>query len=894
MGRSLWNLIPLLVGFAALLTGTAIDNATAFAKVSMSSPGMLGYSVVRPGQQVFLSVEVTNETDGQARGRVIATLEEETRMQFAGEFQLEPGERQRVVIPVGVPESAYPGTRIDAQVRMELEGQEGESEAVVEEGKAVFETIPLYVDPDDHVTLMMMETKPKEPFDWQWRADARHYNYELMVASRVQAGWTRRSVEVAPHPLPTDPEAWDVYDSAILSDEVFLRDAAATGAIQSWVMRGGRLWIVLDQLFPLAADDNNPLQRQAISNLQSLLGGSVKLDIQDDCYLDTIQIETREPVNASAEELNYSVDPPVRMRRVLIEGGEVTHRIGGWPLITWVPLGQGEVLITTMESRGWLREPARKRGGDMSEFFDFGETPTAGPGGGPAVATFRGRKRPPNTKAGIVVVEQMMSSEFAVRPWVGVLPLRLYEARSKAQDREALASAVVEQIGVPVIPRSWMLGFLGSFLAATAALGWWLHRIGHVDRLGWAAPLLAIAMAIPAWAATQWLRKDLAPQWSTMQMVDGSANVDRVDVDATMAIYRPEAGALSWSTQEDAQGSFSSELASATPNLRLASDRTRWSWGAERWPAGVWNVDQRFELPASGLAMRGQWVPGGLELQWMNEPDRVGRPELKAFEDLLVLWPPAQAALAKKTGDGRWLVDADALADGVSWVEGTLLDGRQLLHQKIYGSLFGDRMRDPFTVPMPLVCGWTRSLPTPYQLDPPLDGKGEALWKVPLQIAPPQPGSNIDIPGWMVRARSAPTTEGKSIVFRDLLGKWAGSFTQPAMADLTFELPQSIPGMLIDSATLRLRVLAPERTLSVSSVIDGMVDRLDQWTSPTGSVTVEIPEAIRQKLLDGSLILRVELGPMLRKSEASEAPAAIAWTVESMRMDVKASIPSNP
>jgi hypothetical protein len=187
MGRSLWNLIPLLVGFAALLTGTAIDNATAFAKVSMSSPGMLGYSVVRPGQQVFLSVEVTNETDGQARGRVIATLEEETRMQFAGEFQLEPGERQRVVIPVGVPESAYPGTRIDAQVRMELEGQEGESEAVVEEGKAVFETIPLYVDPDDHVTLMMMETKPKEPFDWQWRADARHYNYELMVASRVQA-----------------------------------------------------------------------------------------------------------------------------------------------------------------------------------------------------------------------------------------------------------------------------------------------------------------------------------------------------------------------------------------------------------------------------------------------------------------------------------------------------------------------------------------------------------------------------------------------------------------------------------------------------------------------------------------------------------------------------------
>jgi hypothetical protein len=57
---------------------------------------------------------------------------------------------------------------------------------------------------------------------------------------------------------------------------------------------------------------------------------------------------------------------------------------------------------------------------------------------------------------------------------------------------------------------------------------------------------------------------------------------------------------------------------------------------------------------------------------------------------------------------------------------------------------------------------------------------------------------------------------------------------------------------------------------------------------------VELPEAIRQKLLDGSLILRVELGPMLRKSESSEAPAAIAWTVESMRMDVKASIPSNP
>ncbi len=139
-------------------------------------------------------------------------------------------------------------------------------------------------------------------------------------------------MNVPDEPLPLEPALWDAIDTVILADDNYFQDPSNLAAIQSWVMRGGRLWVMVDQI-------QSPL-------LGTLLGPQVQFAIEDDVYLPQLKIRTTDPVNLSDEDLQYAVQPPARMRRVRYGGVEVSHWVNDWPAIAWAKLGRGEICLT--------------------------------------------------------------------------------------------------------------------------------------------------------------------------------------------------------------------------------------------------------------------------------------------------------------------------------------------------------------------------------------------------------------------------------------------------------------------------------------------------------------------------------------------------------------------
>ncbi len=190
-----------------------------------------------------------------------------------------------------------------------------------------------------------------------------------------------------------------------------------------------------------------------------------------------------------------------------------------------------------------------------------------------------------------------------------------------------------------------------------------------------------------------------------------------------------------------------------------------WDWSAEKWPAGIWNVRQRFESLQPSSLLQGLVNERGLELRWKATADNQS---LKRFDDLILYWPRGNPVIARQDGDGRWLATADDGVDGGSWVAGTLLNDKQLLHQRIYAGLLGQR-RTVFQQTPPWVFGWSDLLQTPLDTTPKVPKSGEALWSVPLQLIPPAKGQRLSIPGWMLQVQ--PTQVGSSF-FDNKFGRW--------------------------------------------------------------------------------------------------------------------------
>ncbi|MCP4885519.1 MAG: hypothetical protein GY904_02780 [Planctomycetaceae bacterium] len=158
--------------------------------------------------------------------------------------------------------------------------------------------------------------------------------------------------------LPTTARPLEPFDQIVIADDSVLSDSVAVDKIRSWLVSGGRIWIMVDRLRP--------------ESVRRLMGEAANYTIVDRVELNEFD-HLQPAVFAEAEPITeaWSSEYPAELVRVLVDADEVQCEVNGWPTAFWVSVGQGEVLFTTLSPNGWMNgsEPSSTYEQLSSRFF---------------------------------------------------------------------------------------------------------------------------------------------------------------------------------------------------------------------------------------------------------------------------------------------------------------------------------------------------------------------------------------------------------------------------------------------------------------------------------------------------------------------------------------------
>ncbi len=125
-----------------------------------------------------------------------------------------------------------------------------------------------------------------------------------------------------------------------------------------FMTRGGRVWVMLDQV---SSDLIQPL----LSPEQSLVEVERVMSNQ-------FTVETDFPAADFLEnELFVELEREVAMTRVVQRGGQVLHRADGWPISIVMPVGYGQLLLTTLDGLAWIEPRVHQRSTDPAYQADL-------------------------------------------------------------------------------------------------------------------------------------------------------------------------------------------------------------------------------------------------------------------------------------------------------------------------------------------------------------------------------------------------------------------------------------------------------------------------------------------------------------------------------------------
>ncbi len=856
------NLPPFILSASAFLLllvsmGANAEGRELEEQILISAPGVPNYVVVRPGRQTVIRTVVDNESSRLVHGRVVIWLTDYSNLQYEHQFRLQPNQRTPLFIPVYIPQQAQPGTRLEARMRVIVE----EDIAVANESGAdgrVFDQIYFNVVRDDTSTLILLPPQQPAAFEWEWRADTTYYSYEAVVATRLTAGLSRRMVSLYHNPLPASDAVWDGYDNVVLASDEFLEDAATVACLKNWTMRGGRLWIMLDRVDPV--------------KVRGLIGNVFPYQIVSRLPMHTINLHTSERMQINDRDLNFEIEPDVTQVRILHQGGEVTHRVGGWPAVIWCQFGQGELLLTTIDARSMIRP---RTAGRMS----FGRP--EGMGG-----NFRDRD-------GRSVINPSFGpeyeSDFELRPWVGTLPIRLHQSRrppSYLEDARRLADA---EVGLVTVPRRTVgLGLL-VFLAILAGCCAWTGYRCHWERLTWLVPLLAVSSSFPVIGAAVWQRKSVPPQLTGLQIIDGTMGTGQAYVSETLSVYQPQTGPLTLHGSLNGELIPGRRLMNDIPLHRSQRDIDQWSWSSDQWPVGVWHVESEEVSKVRLPKVTGRFGPYGLNIELKSENDNRHDRKTNDWHDPVVYFPPSGIAIPSETMDSGWLARAEDTGDGETFLRATTIDDAQLSRQNFYSAFF--RSKHPYTkVSAPLLALWGPRLPTSVRAEPTLESRGQSLLFLPIELQPPLPGV-FRIPGWAVQLEVDDRFGVSSSAYRE--GRWLNPFSQAIDVRIRFRTPRLDPSARLTEVRCHLDIQTTRRPLQIEYLGSGNPVSLVDTDGANGRMEwTWTHRDLLQELHAGTATLRFAVGRpsgAAERSPESQQP----WQIHSLSLELSGEVLSS-
>ncbi len=165
------------------------------------------------------------------------------------------------------------------------------------------------------VTALAMQPPQPPPAEWSWPTNELVMEYELVVAARADSSNSRRTLTIDHVNLPSQAADWQGIDEIVISNDRPFHDPAVVGAINRWIASGGRAWIMLDQLTP--------------THVRQILSDGMSCEMLDDIELNRFVVESTAFNKWSEADRSFESETPVRLRRVVQTGGEVSLSIDG-------------------------------------------------------------------------------------------------------------------------------------------------------------------------------------------------------------------------------------------------------------------------------------------------------------------------------------------------------------------------------------------------------------------------------------------------------------------------------------------------------------------------------------------------------------------------------------
>lgn len=744
-------------------------------------------------------------------GRAVGNLGDEDRRQFV----IGPNENRtydfQVRLPTPMPESK-------ADIEVSLLVREGDKEVLVVRGdEPATRKFTFWRHPKNRlISALSFGVEPLPPLPWRWEPTKVFSTYELAIASRVDAELSKDCIAFESAPFPLNPVDWKGIDNLILGEPNCLRDAGTRSVLRDYLNDGGRIWIMLDEI--------------DTDSLAGLLTSQQQLLTLDTVEMTNFVVDTPKQ-SISLQDRTVELSSPVRFKRVVQQGGDAPYSIDGWPACIIFPVGRGELMVTTLDSAGWI-EP-RKNQWSQDPFFQ---------------------------------------SDYEMRRFAKAIVDKIHTKRSMPVINLKEVNYPIEKIGNPIVSRGFVASVLLLFCCALISFGLWRSLVGELKWAGMVAPALAVLASLPLIIAAWMQKRDIPTMLSVFQLVQFS--------DPTGGMIRESAAVYNGDSMPMQMNSDSGGYVVPDPAIDsgittiTTEDFQRWRMSNIAWPTGVWKYNSAISLPDTSMLAVAEFTSEGLSIQIPP-----GLPS--QLKDPVLCYMVGSPTLAINLDNQRILVDGSFPAEGERWTLDTIVDSEQIRKNGIYKKLFesGDRLQAPLRT----LFGWTDAYSRGSEWKPSLEKRGIALVSIPLSFSTPKAGSEVLVPYTMIDVRSA-DVGSSSPIYLEGIGRWVNQSSNKSEAFLEFVLPSQVTPMEVSSISIDFDVQAPRRTVRLSIVgIEGVppiqIANLNEPSIPY-KATVEDPR-ILQDFRDGKLVVKIEI------SDDREPDSSIPWRIKHLRLSTR-------
>jgi len=754
-----------------------------------------------PLQWNAVRVQGVNPRDEDVESQIAVHFGDDDRMQYVRKLWIPARSQRDAWLPVQIPavETGSQQLPITASVL----GSSSEREVFQRrEGELLQAKGALIVDHDRIKTATMF---PKTGIGRAAATQALDRQaYETIVGSRELSRQSSAVMDVFEDFLPTTPRALDSIDQLVLASDRIVNDSAGLDAVRDWVQRGARLWIMLDRVKP--------------ETVATIMGDSVSHAVVDRVELTefTITDLTRPP--DVDRESHWESEVSVDFVRVLTDSDDVHCSINGWPAAFWQPFGDGEVLFTTLDARGWR--------------FD----------------------------------EEFRTNEWAVKG-LDTVANRFYQERVEGKlPEEEIKPILQEQIGYSIPSRSLATYLLGFNCIAILGAGLWLGYRQQLEWLAAAVPLITLVSGGVLLVIGTTNSRSVPSMMAAVQLVRLDSGSSQANVSGLAAIYAQETTDLGLDSDESGLAIPERDESSSEIKRLLYDDAGTSRWVNVKAPAGsvrfvTFNHTTRLAAP---IRAHGHFGPNGFEGR-MDNGTQLG--------DLVIVSPPAPSLAVSLDNGGSFRSGATNVLAPNQYLADTFLSDEQRRRSTVYRKLLDptDEMNFPSN---PTLFAWSNAMNSKMALPEGFQKTGTSLIAVPLQIARTPSGTSFHVPATFVRVEAFLGEHGRSSVFNPRSGVWYQSGTATT-TDLRFVLPKAVQPCQLNRAVLTFKINAPSRKVELNYTRGEETVLFREFESPSGVMVIAIndPEVL-QLDAGGGLRLSFVVSLTERQLEIQEAQEA--------------------